>query len=1089
MRGAVSLKVGLGVPLVAVGVACMAWGLASCGTAPTPFVVQGPGQFGNDPPTLTILEPNSDITRGQGDPFLIRWTDTDRDDNAQISYFLLSTTSNRRIMLVEGVDENDTIGPDSFTVSTTLIPPDSYNVLGTIDDGVNPLVEQFAVAAGAALQQRVVVTLVGPGEGPQTVPPIITVTEPTFNLSVAQDDVLTVAVQPTPLPPDPNNPIPYDPDSNVTLYILLDLDLDPNNDDPANPGNSDIIVLRETLVQTGDVEAITFEIRIDLAVVPPRPAGEPYYIRATVDDGTNPRVHQYAVGTINVVRLAAGTVDLFDIGRTRSGARFYGFNPGANLGSSVAHISDFDADGVDDFILVAQFGNPQNVGPVGEAYLVYGRDEIRFGGAISANSVSGTISGVVFQAPPVRTSLEVAPDPSARTDGIVHVTFIQDLTGDGRPDLLFGLPHVHGAYDSTDYDPGDDYNVTTVGCYPDYLVNNSSDQEPDRDLGWYAGGMAVIVNSQNRDNDGLVNINRLESTTVALELVGHPLLEGNTLDAGGLSNDGSIIVRADNDATEDRGNDPQEEGRIAGARFIAGGFNYLRPDREPPREGLFGQTIAPLGDLNSNGLAEIIISAPRNERYIADLETSGIPLSPHLNSTVFTGSIIVLPGTNYNDPDWRDDNNDLGACVIPYLDHHEFAPFGSCSSTPPTPRHYVYPAGVFQIFAEDVDDMLGGGRSAGDFNQDGVDDILCGAPLNDRGSSLSDTGAVYVIYGRTFFGEVQLSRADDPQRPPMLRVRGSKIGDQIGWRVTAGMDVNGDRISDVFVSSPRSDFGDLTRSACGSDIDQDGSIDQNDFVLRTFNNCEMSSGDHVYTDEACKAFDYDNDEDIDEDDRCVFCCLSDDCEPDDNCVFGTDSGDCCANLVDNGFIGIIFGGVYINGDRDIGQLATSELPGTIFFGSESGHRAGSDISSAGDFNQDGFGDILITVPGEVRQDSAGRDRLGVVYLIFGGTHLANTTWNLSDVGSQELPGIVFLSPYVKGRPNEAAPTTAAYIGDINGDGFGDIAIGNPKADFIDPSFPQGPDAPGSDPATGRRSDVGDAYVIYGNNFGSNRALP
>lgn len=125
----------------------------------------------------------------------------------------------------------------------------------------------------------------------------------------------------------------------------------------------------------------------------------------------------------------------------------------------------------------------------------------------------------------------------------------------------------------------------------------------------------------------------------------------------------------------------------------------------------------------------------------------------------------------------------------------------------------------------------------------------------------------------------------------------------------------------------------------------------------------------------------------------------------------------------------------------------------------------------------------------MRLDDAGRERLGVVYLVFGGTHLINTTWDLKNVGSEELPGIVFLSPYVAGRPNEAAPTTVGYIGDINNDGFGDIAIGNPKADFIDLSYPQGPDAPGSDASTGRRSNVGDVYVIYGNNFGPNRGSP
>ena len=239
-------------------------------------------------------------------------------------------------------------------------------------------------------------------------------------------------------------------------------------------------------------------------------------------------------------------------------------------------------------------------------------------------------------------------------------------------------------------------------------------------------------------------------------------------------------------------------------------------------------------------------------------------------------------------------------------------------------------------------------------------------------------------------------------------------------------------------------------------------------------------------------FDYDNDGDIDEDDRCVFCCLSGECVPDSTCVFGR-SANCCENLVDNGMVGIIFGNQRTDGDRDISQLATTDLPGTIFYGGHVGDRAGMDVSSAGDFNQDGFGDILIAVPGETRRDSAGRERVGVVYLVFGGTHLQNTTWNLSDpqrgVGSAELPGLVFLSPFVKGRPNEAAPTTVGFIGDINHDGFGDIFIGNPKADFIDLSFPQGPDAPGSDPAAGRRSDAGNAYIIYGSNFGSNRSSP
>ena len=85
-------------------------------------------------------------------------------------------------------------------------------------------------------------------------------------------------------------------------------------------------------------------------------------------------------------------------------------------------------------------------------------------------------------------------------------------------------------------------------------------------------------------------------------------------------------------------------------------------------------------------------------------------------------------------------------------------------------------------------------------------------------------------------------------------------------------------------------------------------------------------------------------------------------------------------------------GVFIDGDRTIDQLATNDLPGAVFYGAAFGHRAGVDVNSAGDFNQDGFGDILVVVPGESRLDRAGRERLGVVYLIFGDTHLYNTRY-------------------------------------------------------------------------------------------------
>jgi len=1279
----------------------------SCDTAPTAFLVNGPGQLGNDPPTLQIVEPIENVTRSQGSPLLIRWVDTDSDDNAEISFELVSIANSARVPLVTGLAENDLSGPDSVTVGTTLVPQGSYQLVGTINDGTNDPVQSYATVGGTEVGTRIIVRITGEGEGQQSVPPVLAVTQPAFGQSVTQDDIVRVTVIPSILGEDPNRP--FDPDSDILMTLLLDLDQDPNNDDPSNPDPNEIIVLEQRNVSEGSFEAQLFTITVDLDQIPARQGGLPYFVRVTASDLENPRVHRYAVGTINVNQLASGTVDLANIGSITSGARFYGFNPGALTGSSISSVSDFDVDGAADFVMVSQKGNPRNVGPVGEAYLVYGQvgqtnagdpdptlPGVRFGGAIPVNSIAQTVSGVIFEAPANRLGDDF------HTDGITDVSFIDDIGEDGRPDLLFGLAHVAGAFEGMDFDPGDsdiqaedtlsirveirerlvevfeddesvsqtsyrgvtdttisalqsgtalgsentitwqndpdgdrrwallkyedllsfipdnidtievgsisaelevrvlgtegsdatvhraitDFNNFTTynsyagqdpvegvdyleddfgsvsggsseivsvgvddyvtqlldgilavddnelrfifvppvgdqaddgegvelgrirssedfpegerpklvieyarenvqggtGCYPDLFVNNETDQVDGLDDTYiYAGGMTVVVDSTNRDNSPRFSEvpERLDTTSVSLELSGQRIDARNSEALGEVGIDSDILARAD---------DYNSEERIAGARFVAGWYDFVDDNlqNQPPRNGLFGQSVASMLDVNLDGLNEIVVSAPRNELYISELEDAFGANATHRNSTFYEGSIVVFPGTDYNDTDWREfSSDDEGNSVIPVLDQQNNSPFGSCTSTPPVARHVFLPTDDFEIFAEAIDDGLGGARSAGDFNQDGIGDLVCGAPLNDR-NAVSDTGAAYILYGRSVLGDYLLSNADDPiLRTPMLRIRGVSTRDQVGWRQTSGLDVNGDRIDDVFISTPWADFGGISRNVCADDFNRDGLVNDQDLQLTDFNNCERTVGDAVFSDDRCKVFDYDNDNDIDFDDQCVFCCLSGTCTPDSACVVGTQEP-CCDDMVDNGFVGVIFGGVFTDGDRTINQLASTDLSGARFFGAGAQHLAGWDVASAGDFNQDGFGDLLIAAPGEIRVDTAGRKRLGVVYLIFGGTHLANTTSNLSLVGSEDLPGIVFLSPYVAGRPNEAAPVTVAGIGDINNDGFDDIAIGNPKADFIDLSFPQGPEAPGLDAEVGRRRNAGDVYVIYGNNFGSNR---
>jgi hypothetical protein len=71
-----------------------------------------------------------------------------------------------------------------------------------------------------------------------------------------------------------------------------------------------------------------------------------------------------------------------------------------------------------------------------------------------------------------------------------------------------------------------------------------------------------------------------------------------------------------------------------------------------------------------------------------------------------------------------------------------------------------------------------------------------------------------------------------------------------------------------------------------------------------------------------------------------------------------------------------------------------------------------------------------------------------------------------------------ISRFVLGSEDEAEIDNVGSLGDIDGDGFDDIAIASTKADFVNPASPDQ-----------RRVDAGEFYIIYGNNFGSNNFQP
>ena len=101
------------------------------------------------------------------------------------------------------------------------------------------------------------------------------------------------------------------------------------------------------------------------------------------------------------------------------------------------------------------------------------------------------------------------------------------------------------------------------------------------------------------------------------------------------------------------------------------------------------------------------------------------------------------------------------------------------------------------------------------------------------------------------------------------------------------------------------------------------------------------------------------------------------------------------------------------------------------------------IQPAGDFNGDGFDDVLVT---SIFGDPNGLINAGRVFIAFG-----ESGRTLSDV---ILPGLDGMNGIILNGIEEDANfgLSASFLGDVNGDGYGDIVVGAPDSDAI---FPRG----------------------------------
>ncbi|MFQ5423399.1 MAG: hypothetical protein ACE5F9_05400 [Phycisphaerae bacterium] len=996
---------------------------------------------GNHPPRVqitSILSESGDNFAEAGESVNIGFAGEDGEDEATVRVFASQQQNQQdpnavQIPISGGVKIGPGPGTGQARWDTTGVAVGSYFIFAEIDDGVNDSVLTTGFTS---------VQIAPPGSRPQNDPPNLVFLEPVANLGVSSQDLVTLRY------------VYSDTDSQTTVTLLLDKDQDPTNDDINNPGdpldpNTNIILLpsesRKTTDPTFDGDppppddpnnppgqADSLDIRanprtlgqtapgirppeapnspipgefkeyiftVDFSKIPVR--SQPYFIRATIKDERQ-TVHRYAVGSLTITRLASGLVDAGSVGFSIAGGRFQGFSAGENLGSELMSVPDIDGDGLDELIIVGRFASPRNRFLAGAAYLLFGRRKTpfpldtdgdglpdvidgsgnivnfppappflpnpydarnvgRFGGIHSINSVASFFRGTTYGMPEPHSenlppeTLRDPNRPGVFTSGLTSVTRME-VTGDTTPDLIFGIPYVSGALDYHDDDPVDggcdlaygDGFPNAANCSPSPAQNDNI--FPSRARGIIDQGMVLMVDGTN----DIANIFR-QFTDAAMAGQFDPF--------GAVDDEGRILSAAQTPV---------------GCR-IRGGWI----DNTPPivSDNEYGRTVAATASLDNDTGDDLLISVPGFQRG--------------------RGRVDIWVTNNFLSPGFYGD--------APVLSLPAYVSFDCTPGTPSScVRGFVARPLSLEITGAQAGDRFGYAGPAGTFNQDGVLDIMAGAPGADRfsgndpngaGSALTDNGIFYVFFTPAGgFGNTNLTT----ENPPRLEVRGTHNGDRLGGLQTVINDINGDAIGDIA------------------------------FASETF---------------------------------------------DDDILGNTDAG----------YVGVIFGNRPLTGENGFSpdDVGTPQLAGVRFLGATVAARAGHDIASAGDFNRDGFGDLLIASPGERRDvnvgdtDGDGLDnieiRLGVAYLVFGGTHLYNQTFNLSQVGNPELPGIVFVSRFVLGSEDQAEIETVGGLGDIDGDGFDDIAFGTPKADFVDPASPDQ-----------RRLDTGEAYIVYGNNFGSNK---